>query len=91
MKASATGRVFATFFLGLMFGLYIHFDQTRWLARGREAFLAAQSHRFDRIEQYHSALNMLIAGVILAGIAVGLYEMLAAGFTKILPAVSAEE
>jgi hypothetical protein len=34
---------------------------------------------------------MLIAGVILALIGVGLYELLAAGFTKILPTVAVEE
>jgi hypothetical protein len=74
-----------------MFGLYLHFDQMRWLGRGREAFLAAQNHRFDRITQYHSATNTVIAGIILAAIAVGLYELIAAGFTKVLPTVSVEE
>jgi hypothetical protein len=34
---------------------------------------------------------MLIAGVILAAIAVGLYEVIAAGFTKAIPPIQVEE
>src|SRR5580698_1695364 len=79
MKRSGTGRVLAALFIGVVYGSYLHFDQTRWLGRGREAFLAAQSYRFDRFTLYHSAANTLIAGVILAAVAVGLYELIAAG------------
>jgi hypothetical protein len=34
---------------------------------------------------------MLIAGVIIAAIAVGLYEVIAAGFTRLLPPSTVEE
>jgi hypothetical protein len=91
MKSSGTGRVLAAIFLGLIFGTYRHFLQMRWLARGRAAFLADQSRNFDRTAQYHSAATMLIAGVILAAIAVGLYEVIAAGFTKMVGPSTAEE
>jgi hypothetical protein len=91
MKQTKTGRVWAAMFLGLMFGLYRHFEQTKWLGRGRDAFLLDQSHRFDKIVQYHSAGFMLIAGVILAAVVFGFYELISAAITKVLPPSTVEE
>jgi hypothetical protein len=83
--------VLATLFLGVMFGIYRHYQQMRQLGQGREAFLARQSHYFDRVTQYHSTGSMLIAGIILAAVAVGLYELIAAGFSKMAGPSTAEE
>ena len=91
MKSSETGRVLATLFLGGMFGIYRHYQQMRQLGQGRAAFLADQSHYFDRIAQTHGLGSMLIAGVILAAVAVGLYELIAAGFSKIAGPSTVEE
>jgi hypothetical protein len=91
MKRSTTGRVYSTLFLGVMFGIFRHYQQMRQLGLGRDGFLAEQNHYFDKITQLHSIGFMLIAGVILAAIGVGLYELIAAGFTKVLPTVSVEE
>ena len=91
MKSSGTGRVLAALFLGVMFGIYRHYLQMRQLGQGRAAFLADESHYFDRITQTHSLGVMLIAGVILAAIAVGLYEVIAAAFTKAIPPSQVEE
>ena len=91
MKQYKTGRVFAAIFLGLMYGLYTHYDHVKWLGRGREAFLANQSHRFDKFVQYHSVGFMVIACVILAAIVFGLYELIAAAITKALPPSTVEE
>jgi hypothetical protein len=91
MRSSGTGRVLATLFLGVMFGIYRHYQQMRQLGQGREAFLARQSHYFDRVTQYHSTGSMLIAGIILAAVAVGLYELIAAGFSKMAGPSTAEE
>jgi NADH:ubiquinone oxidoreductase subunit F (NADH-binding) len=63
----------------------------RALSGGRNAFLADEGHYFDRITQMHSTGFMLIAGVILACVAVGLYEGLAFGFAKLIPPVEVEE
>jgi hypothetical protein len=90
-RSSGTGRVLAVLFLGVLRGVYTHFDQMRWLGRGRDAFLADQGHKFDRIASYHSAPAMLVAGIILVAVAVGLYELIAAGITSILPASTVEE
>jgi hypothetical protein len=91
MKTSGTARVIATVFLGVLTGIYIHFNETRMLARGRDAFLAAQEHRFDRIVMYHSSVTMLIAGVILVAVGVALYESIAWGFTRMIPPSEIEE
>ncbi len=91
MKRSGTGRVLAVLFLGVLRGVYTHFDQMKWLGRGRDAFLADQGHKFDRIAGYHSAATMLLAGVILVAVAAGLYELIAAGITSVLPASTMEE
>jgi hypothetical protein len=91
MKSSGTGRVLATLFLGVVFAIYRHYVQMRQLGQGRAAFLAGESHYFDRITQTHSLGAMLIAGVIIAAIAVGLYEVIAAGFTKAIPPIQVEE
>lgn len=91
MKRTGTGRVLAVLFLGILRGVYIHFDQMRWLGRGREAFLADQGSRFDKIAGYHSTPAMLVAGIILAVATLGLYELVAAGFTRLLPPSTVEE
>jgi len=83
--------VIAVLFLGVLRGVYTHYDQMKWLGRGKEAFLADQAHRFDRIATYHSAPATLVAGIILVGVAVGLYELVAAGITRILPPSAVEE
>ena len=72
MKQTKTGRVLAILILGILFGIYRHFTQMRWLTRGREAFLADQSRQFDRFTRYHSGVQMAIAGVIIASILFGL-------------------
>ena len=91
MKSSGTGRVLATVFLGGMFAIYRHYLQMRQLGQGRAAFLADESHYFDRITQTHSLGVMLVAGVILAAIGIGLYEVIAAAFTKMVgPSTAAE-
>jgi hypothetical protein len=91
MKRTGTGRVLAILFLGVLRGVYTHFDQMRWLGRGRDAFLADQGHKFDRIAAYHSAPAMLVAGIILAVVTFGLYELIAAGISSILPPSTVEE
>ncbi len=91
MKSSGAGRVLATLFLGVLLGVFLHFRQMRWLGLGREAFLADQGHRFDKFAAYHSAAAMLVAGIIFAAVAVGLYELIAAGITKVVPPSTVEE
>jgi len=91
MRESKMPRVLAAALIGLLFGAYKHFIQMKWLAAGRNAYLADQSHYFDRITQTHSTGLTLIAGLILAAVAVGLYEGIAFGFSKVIRPVEVEE
>jgi hypothetical protein len=91
MQRTGAGRVFATLFLGVMFGIYKHFTQMRMLQGGRDAYLAVQSQHFDRVAQVHSAPSMVVAGIILAGATFGLYELIVVGITKILPPATVVE
>jgi hypothetical protein len=85
MKRYGMGRVLAVLFLGLVRGAYIHFDEMRWLKRGRDAFLGYQGHRFDSFAANPSAATMLMVGIIMAAVVFGAYELVAAGITRLLP------
>ena len=85
MKTSGTGRFLAALFIGVIGGIFLHFRQMRWLSEGREAFLAAQGRRFDFIAAHNSTGLLVIVGLILAVMAYGLYELLAAGFSRVIP------
>jgi hypothetical protein len=91
MKQTKTGRVLAALFLGMVFGLFLHFRQMRYLGLGRDAFLAQQSRYFDQITRLHSIGFMAIAGIILVAIGIGLYELIAAAVTRVLPPSTVEE
>jgi hypothetical protein len=91
MRTTTSGRVLATLFIGIIAGIYKHVDEGRWLQRGRDAYLAFQSEHFQRLAQYHSLPHILIAWVLLVTIAVVVYEMIAAGFTRLLPVSTIEE
>ena len=91
MRQSKSSRVLAAIFLGMLFGAYRHFQQMQWLGKGRDAFLIDRSHYFDQITKTHSATITLIAGVILAAVAVAIYEGIVLAFGKVIPAVDVEE
>jgi len=91
MRENKMARVLATIFLGMLFGVYLHFRELRWLSHGRDAFLSDQGHRFDLIMKTHSAVTTLAAGVILAVVAAVVYETISRGFAKFIPAVDVEE
>ena len=91
MKTSGTGRVLAALFIGIIGGIYTHYRQMRWLGQGRDAYLAAQSHWFENVTKYHASLSTILACIILAGTAVGVYEAVAAGFTRLVPPTEIDE
>ena len=91
MRENKMPRVLAALFLGMLFGAYRHFLQLKWLSRGRDGFLADEGRTFDQIALHHSAGVTLLAGVILAAVAVGLYEGIALAFAKAIPPVEVEE
>lgn len=91
MKPKKTARVLAALCLGVLYGLFKHFQNMRWLAHGRSAFLSDQAHRFDTTAQYHSTPSSVIAYLIVAAVVFGLYELASAGFSNLLPSSSVQE
>jgi hypothetical protein len=85
-KLHRTARGLAAVFLGILFGLFRHSQQLHWAALGRQAYLAEQNHQFDvSMSPPHNTAGMILAGVILAAVACGIYELLSAGIASILP------
>jgi hypothetical protein len=91
MKQSGTGKLLAIALLGVVYGLFRHTQQMKWVGRGREAYLADQSGHFDKLVQYHALGSTLIACVILVALAAALYEVTAWGLTKMIPPSTIEE
>ena len=77
--------------IGAIGGAYISFGESHMLSIGKQAFLATQERRFDRVAAHHSGPAGVIAGLILAALAFGMYELVAAGFTRLIPPSEIEE
>ena len=85
MKNLNADRVIAALLIGTAFGWYVHFDYVKWSQRGREAFIAYQSHRFDQfmVVPHSAAVTVLSRGVFIV-ITFGIYELIAFGIRKML-------
>ena len=87
MKATGRHRIASTVVIGVLFGWYIHHDYLRWHARGKEAFLAFSADTFKRNMDYPKPLAATVAAtLIIAALVFGVYELLAALFSKLSPA-----
>ena len=83
MKRELTGRFIAAVLIGILSGYYLNFDYVRWSQRGREAFLAYESHRFDRFMlSPRPAIVTVFVVSFVAVVFFGLYELLAAVLLK---------
>jgi hypothetical protein len=91
MKQSGTGKLLAIALLGVLYGVFRHMQQTKWLGRGRAAYLTDQSGHFDKLVQYHSFGSTLIACVILVAAAAALYEVTAWALSKVVGPSTIEE
>src|SRR5262249_13300134 len=88
MKPIHLARVLSGILIGMLFGYYIHYDYLRWSQRGREAYLAHQNLHFEKyIATPHPPVTLMIGTVIMMGAFFGMYELLAAIFTRILRAL----
>ena len=88
-------RVLTIFLLGIPIGAFVHRTDVRWVERGRDAFLTYQmqyqSRRFDRFVMHpHGLVFQIINAIAALAIIFGIYELLVAGFTAILPARTPE-
>ncbi len=85
MKRELIGRFIAAVLIGMLFGSYIHHDYVKWSQRGREAFIAYQTHRFDRFMlSPHPAIATVFTFTFLMVIFLGIYELLAAVLLRMI-------
>ena len=92
MKTSGAGRVLAAVFIGVIGGIYLRFHDARVLAMGRQGATEAYGRTFDRLAANHAgSLGTIVAGLVLSIAGYGLYEMIAAGFTRLMSPSEAEE
>jgi hypothetical protein len=84
VKRDLTGRTIAILLLAFLFAIYTYRDQRRWNRLGREAFLADQSHRFDRSMATPQSLGFILFGdaTVFLGI-FGTYELAVWGISTI--------
>jgi hypothetical protein len=85
MKVSTSSRLIAVAVIGALGGALFHFKSSKTFQMSREAFLAVESARYDRWVTTHPRLLAgVIAGVLAAGVVVGMYELLVLGITRLL-------
>jgi len=83
------GRMIAAIAMGAIFGSYIHYDYVRWGQRGREAFLAYQTQRFDQYMANPRPAIATVFGAIIAIVgALAIYEGLVFVLATVLKGMS---
>lgn len=87
MNRHVTSRIAAAVLLGIIGGFLIHHDEAKWGARGRDAFMAHEMHRFESTMADPPPVAAAIFGatVLVAGV-LGIYEVIALGFAALLAA-----
>jgi hypothetical protein len=85
MQLTTKVRLISTVLLGVLGGIVLRLDELRQFGVSREAFLAAQSIRYDRVVgHFHPLATGVVACIVLAGTIVGLYELIVLAVTRIL-------
>jgi hypothetical protein len=92
MGARGKSKVIATLLLGIATGVWIHGVGERRARAGRDAFMAEQANRWNRVyARPQSLAPSVIAGVGLCIIGVGLYEALAVGAYLVVRTISPDD
>jgi predicted small integral membrane protein len=83
------GKVFSAVTIALLLGVYIQHDYAIWGQRGREAFLAHQTQRFDHYMAipHPPALTFFGAIIVVFG-TLAIYEHLVLAFSAALRTMS---
>jgi hypothetical protein len=84
-QGNLTSRVISAVLVCILSGYWIHFDYVRWHQRGRDAYLAYQSHRFDQsMASPHPALVTIVGVFMVIGAFLAIYELIAAGASRLI-------
>jgi hypothetical protein len=71
--------------MGTLLGLYVHNDYVKWGHRGRDAFLAYQSHRFDQYMSLpYPAMISIIESIVFVAVVLAVYETVASVLSGVL-------
>jgi hypothetical protein len=77
-------KLAAASFIGILFGLQVHHDLAKWGALGLDSFLKYQTSRFSReMNPVQPLLWTLIASILVALFAMGVYEVLVLLISKL--------
>jgi hypothetical protein len=91
MNRNLASKFMAAVAVGLLLGLYIHFDYTHWNRLGREAFVTHQVQRFDLyMNPPRQGLHTYLGPTSLAVFVAALYEFIVLVFSAILKRLSPE-
>jgi hypothetical protein len=91
MINNVVSRIFSAGILAIIYGCFTHIMDVNKGQMGREAYLAKQAVRYDRdFVQPHSIVFYVIACLILIGICLAAYELIAFVVLKILERINAD-
>ena len=84
MTRNFISRIVAMAVMGILLGLYAHHDFVRWNARGRDAFLAYQSMRFERYMANPRPIVLMVLSSIIGVFFFCIYEIIALAISALL-------
>ena len=80
MNSRIFGKLISILVFIILYTCFVHHVHTNYMEMGRDAYLAKQGARFDRLYSHeHSVAIEFIACGIIACIMFGLYELIAFG------------
>ena len=92
MNNNKISRIVSVGIMGLIAGFFIHVMRAQEALMGREAYLAKQAARYDHHAAHPDLLVIpIIAGLIMACIYFGIYELLALVIRKVLEKLNARD
>lgn len=85
MKPRIMSRILAALVLGVFLGCWAHHDYVSGARLGRDAFLAKESVRYNKFFAKPLPIAAdIVASVIVIGCTIGIYEVVAFTFSKLL-------
>ena len=92
MKPNLSCRMISAVLMGIFLGSYIHNDYAKWGQRGRDAFIAYQSQRFDQhMANPHPTMVTIIASILFVVVFLAVYEILAYILSRIVGSPSGDQ
>ena len=92
MKPNLKCRMISAVLMGILLGSYIHNDYVKWGQRGREAFIAYQTQRFDQhMANPHPTMVTIIASILFVVVFLAVYEILAYIISRIVGSPSGDQ